>query len=73
VKHSGRVVVTVAHAGQIEAAAKRSSAPSSAIDLWIDNAMVSVFSPASQMTSESRAVTAVTWARSGEPWRRFEG
>jgi short-subunit dehydrogenase len=52
----------VADADQIEAAAAAVEAQLGPIDIWINNAMVSVFSPVKEMTSEEfRRVTEVTY------------
>lgn len=52
----------VAHAGEVEAAAAAVEARFGPIDLWINNAMVAVFSPFKDMTpDEFRRVTEVTY------------
>lgn len=52
----------VANAAQIEAAAEAIEHELGAIDVWINNAMVSVFSPIKEMTAEEfRRVTEVTY------------
>src|SRR5438874_2472309 len=52
----------VANAEQVEAAAAAIEAQLGKIDIWINNAMTSVFSPIKQMTSEEfRRVTEVTY------------
>src|SRR5881296_472072 len=52
----------VANAEQVEAAAARVEAELGEIDIWINNAMTSVFSPIKQMTAEEfRRVTEVTY------------
>src|SRR5207249_10163323 len=52
----------VAHADQVEAAATQIEAELGEIDIWINNAMVSVFSPIKEMTPEEfRRVTEVTY------------
>ena len=52
----------VADALQVEAAAARIEAELGPIDIWINNAMVSVFSPVCEMTAEEfRRVTEVTY------------
>jgi NAD(P)-dependent dehydrogenase (short-subunit alcohol dehydrogenase family) len=52
----------VADAGQVETAAARIEAELGPIDVWINNAMVSVFSPVREMTAEEfRRVTEVTY------------
>ncbi len=52
----------VADADQVEAAAEAVEREFGAIDIWINNAMVSVFSPISEMTAaEFRRVTEVTY------------
>src|SRR5438128_3648671 len=56
------VIVDVAHADQVEAAATQIEAELGEIDIWINNAMVSVFSPIKEMTPEEyRRVTEVTY------------
>ncbi len=61
----GRALVLpldVADAEAIEAAAARVEAELGPIDIWVNNAMVSVFSPISEMTAEEfRRVTEVTY------------
>src|SRR5438477_7065062 len=55
-------LVDIADAEQIEAAAERIEAELGKIDIWINNAMASVFSPVKQMTpAEFRRVTEVTY------------
>ncbi len=52
----------VADAGQVEAAAAAVEKEFGPIDIWINNAMVSVFSPVKEMTAEEfRRVTEVTY------------
>src|SRR5213592_1367807 len=52
----------VANAEQVEAAAARVEAEFGPIDVWINNAMTSVFSPVKEMTAdEFRRVTEVTY------------
>ena len=52
----------VANADQVESAAAQIEAEFGHIDIWINNAMTSVFSPIKQMTSEEfRRVTEVTY------------
>ena len=52
----------VADAGQVEAAAGRVEQSFGPIDVWVNNAMASVFSPVAQMTAEEfRRVTEVTY------------
>lgn len=52
----------VANAGQVEAAAEKVEAELGEIDIWINNAMTSVFSPIKEMTPEEfRRVTEVTY------------
>jgi NAD(P)-dependent dehydrogenase (short-subunit alcohol dehydrogenase family) len=52
----------VANADQVEAAAAQIEAEFGQIDIWINNAMTSVFSPIKQMTPEEfRRVTEVTY------------
>ena len=56
------VPVDVANAEQVEAAAARVEIDLGKIDIWINNAMVSVFSPIKEMTPEEfRRVTEVTY------------
>jgi NAD(P)-dependent dehydrogenase (short-subunit alcohol dehydrogenase family) len=61
----GRALVIptdVANAEQVEAAAAATEAELGPIDIWINNAMVSVFSPISEMRAEEyRRVTDVTY------------
>ena len=61
----GRALVVpteVADAGQVEAAAAAVEAEFGPIDVWVNNAMVSVFSPVMEMTPEEyRRVTEVTY------------
>ena len=52
----------VANAEQVEAAAEKVETELGPIDIWVNNAMTSVFSPIKQMTSEEfRRVTEVTY------------
>ena len=52
----------VANADQVEAAAEKVEAELGEIDIWINNAMTSVFSPIKEMTPEEfRRVTEVTY------------
>jgi len=56
------VPVDVADAAQVEAAAAQVEAAFGPIDVWINNAMTSVFSPVKEMTPEEfRRVTEVTY------------
>ena len=56
------IPVDVANAEQVEAAAARVEIDLGKIDIWINNAMVSVFSPIKEMTPEEfRRVTEVTY------------
>jgi len=56
------VPVDVANAEQVEAAAARVEIDLGKIDIWINNAMTSVFSPIKEMTPEEfRRVTEVTY------------
>ena len=56
------VPVDVANAEQVEAAAARVEIDLGKIDIWINNAMASVFSPIKEMTPEEfRRVTEVTY------------
>lgn len=56
------VIVDVADAEQVEAAAAQIEAELGKIDIWINNAMASVFSPIKEMTPEEfRRVTEVTY------------
>jgi NAD(P)-dependent dehydrogenase (short-subunit alcohol dehydrogenase family) len=55
-------IVDVADAEQVEAAAAEIESELGAIDIWINNAMASVFSPVKEMTPEEfRRVTEVTY------------
>jgi NAD(P)-dependent dehydrogenase (short-subunit alcohol dehydrogenase family) len=52
----------VAHAGQVEAAAERVERELGPIDVWVNNAMVSVFSPVRELPPEEvKRVTEVTY------------
>ena len=52
----------VAHADEVEAAADRIDRELGPIDVWVNNAMVSVFSPVKELTAEDvRRVTEVTY------------
>jgi NAD(P)-dependent dehydrogenase (short-subunit alcohol dehydrogenase family) len=56
------LVVDVANAAQVEAAAAQIETEFGKIDIWINNAMASVFSPIKEMTAdEFRRVTDVTY------------
>src|SRR5439155_12525018 len=56
------IPVDVADADKVEAAAARIEAELGEIDIWINNAMTSVFSPIKEMTPEEfRRVTEVTY------------
>src|SRR5438093_1970372 len=56
------IPVNVADADKVEAAAARIEAELGEIDIWINNAMTSVFSPIKEMTPEEfRRVTEVTY------------
>jgi NAD(P)-dependent dehydrogenase (short-subunit alcohol dehydrogenase family) len=56
------IEVDVANAEEMEAAAARVEEKLGPIDIWINNAMVSVFSPVKEMTAEEfRRVTEVTY------------
>jgi NAD(P)-dependent dehydrogenase (short-subunit alcohol dehydrogenase family) len=56
------IPLDVAHAEQVEAAAETVEQRFGPIDIWINNAMVSVFSPIKQMTPEEfKRVTDVTY------------
>jgi NAD(P)-dependent dehydrogenase (short-subunit alcohol dehydrogenase family) len=56
------IPVDVANAEQVEAAAARVEVDLGKIDIWINNAMASVFSPIKEMTPEEfRRVTEVTY------------
>lgn len=61
----GRALIVptdVAHADQVEAAAEQVEKEFGPIDVWINNAMASVFSPFKEMTPEEfRRVTEVTY------------
>jgi len=62
---SGRALVLpvdVADAAQVEAAAERVESTFGPIDIWVNNAMASVFSPIKEMTAEEfKRVTDVTY------------
>jgi NAD(P)-dependent dehydrogenase (short-subunit alcohol dehydrogenase family) len=64
-EHGGRAIVIVADvsdAAAMEAAAARTESELGPIDVWINNAMVSVMSPVKEMTAdEFRRVTEVTY------------
>src|SRR5437870_13282916 len=64
-QEGGRAVAIptdVANAGEVEAAAERIERELGPIDVWVNNAMVSVFSPVEQLTpDEVRRVTDVTY------------
>src|SRR3982751_661001 len=56
------LIVDVADAEQVEAAAAQIETELGGIDIWINNAMASVFSPVKEMTPEEfRRVTEVTY------------
>jgi len=56
------IPIDVAHAEQVESAAAQVEAELGHIDIWINNAMTSVFSPIKEMTAdEFRRVTEVTY------------
>jgi NAD(P)-dependent dehydrogenase (short-subunit alcohol dehydrogenase family) len=56
------ILVDVAKADHVDAAAEKIEAELGKIDIWINNAMVSVFSPIKEMTPEEfRRVTEVTY------------
>src|SRR5213593_4887677 len=56
------IQVDVAHADQVEAAAARIERELGAIDVWVNNAMVAVFSPVKELTpDEIHRVTEVTY------------
>src|SRR5215510_5106923 len=56
------VVADVSDAGQVEAAAREIEDHFGPPDVWVNNAMTSVFSPVSEMTAEEfRRVTEVTY------------
>src|SRR4051812_314211 len=61
----GRAVVCpvdVADSGAVEAAAEQIEAQLGPIDIWVNNAMTSVFSPIKQMTADDfKRVTEVTY------------
>ena len=66
VRHAGgravAVPTDVADAGQVEAAAAKVEDELGPIDIWVNNAMVSVFSPFKEMeAAEFRRVTEVTY------------
>ena len=64
-ERGGRAIVIqadVAHADEMEEAAARTEAELGPIDVWVNNAMVSVLSPIKEMTAEEfRRVTEVTY------------
>jgi NAD(P)-dependent dehydrogenase (short-subunit alcohol dehydrogenase family) len=64
-KYGGRAIVLqadVANPHQVEAAAARVEETFGPIDIWVNNAMVSVFSPVSEMSPEEyKRVTEVTY------------
>ena len=64
-ERGGRALVLpldVADAGAMEAAAARVEAELGPVDVWVNNAMASVFSPVKEMTAEDfRRVTEVTY------------
>jgi NAD(P)-dependent dehydrogenase (short-subunit alcohol dehydrogenase family) len=66
---SGKALVLltdVAHDDQVEAAAAAVEEAFGPIDIWVNNAMVSVFSPLQKMTPEDfRRVTEVTYLGTG--------
>ena len=63
------VPVDVANAEQVEAAAARVEVDLGKIDIWINNAMASVFSPIKEMTPEEfRRVTEVTYLGRAETY-----
>src|ERR1041384_2370339 len=54
--------VDVANAAEVEAAAERIESELGPIDIWVNNAMASVFSPIKEMTPEEfKRVTEVTY------------
>jgi NAD(P)-dependent dehydrogenase (short-subunit alcohol dehydrogenase family) len=56
------LTVDVARASQVESAAERVMAEWGRLDIWVNNAMASVFSPVGQMTAlDYRRVTEVTY------------
>ncbi len=56
------LIVDVANADQVESAAAQIESELGSIDIWINNAMASVFSPVKEMTPEEyRRVTEVTY------------
>src|SRR5688500_9691752 len=56
------LTVDVANAGAVEAAAASVEERFGPIDIWVNNAMLSVFSPVKEMTAEEfRRVTEVTY------------
>ena len=64
-RHGARVITheaDVADAGAVEHAAERAEAELGPIDVWVNNAMMSVFAPAWEITAEEyRRVTEVTY------------
>jgi NAD(P)-dependent dehydrogenase (short-subunit alcohol dehydrogenase family) len=60
--HAIVLVADVAHEDEVEAAAERVEQTFGPIDIWVNNAMASVFSPVREMTpDEFRRVTDVTY------------
>ncbi len=62
------IPVDVADADKVEAAAAQIEAELGEIDIWINNAMTSVFAPIKEMTPEEfRRVTEVTYLGPSDP------
>jgi NAD(P)-dependent dehydrogenase (short-subunit alcohol dehydrogenase family) len=60
--HAVAVVADVAEADEVESAAKSFEAQLGPIDIWVNNAMTSVFAPLTELTPEEfRRVTEVTY------------
>ena len=60
--HALTLPLDVANAAEMEAAAERVESALGPIDIWVNNAMTSVFSPIKQMTAEEfKRVTEVTY------------
>jgi len=62
--------VDVSSTGEVESAARIIEETLGPIDVWINNAMLSVLSPAQEMTAEEFAPsrTSRTWASFAERW-----
>jgi NAD(P)-dependent dehydrogenase (short-subunit alcohol dehydrogenase family) len=64
--------VDVADADQVEAAADRVEAAFGPIDVWVNDAMVTVFGPIHAITAASSGASpkSLIWAPCTGPWRR---